>query len=685
VPFISVIVPTMRAGGIDHLMDTLAQQTFTDFELVLVDGLYERRQDIVYEEAQNRFLCVRHVGLSPNPFPVCSFCQYANAGIVASTGEVLLFAVDYSRFPKDHLAKHAAFHEDPANRKRGLMAPHHYVPLVRSQQFPVYGRPDVDHYEVDIKAGKLDRYLFTLTPEGDNVTEGEAGNHLADGGAIVPADCDPKLRMPPGRIGPEFFHAKNESVRREHVLAIDGWDTELDGAHLYQDSDFSDRLSTLAGVEWHLDPTAVLDIANPRHIFPFARRLRDHQENYVIWQRKKVAGYPGGIRALEKMKVTETHPEAPLPVVRQQRVDIVPLNKLRVAMIYGEFSRPGEPFDPDLFAKEGLTGSESSFFNTAISLSERGHEVVVFAKSSQPYEHKSGMNVMPLPALMSLKDIPNMNAVIAWNEPDYLKFAPPQVKRIVNQQLNDWGYCREPGWQSMIDTLVFPSESSRANHRKQPVISEVAASWEVIPNSCNLEFFGNGPKRIPNRVVWASSPDRGLHHLLEIWPLVRSMRPDAELRIFYRIQPVLDRLKLGEGSIARRMRYVAAALPKLERMGVKVIGPVANRAMAVEYQSAGVLAYPCDPVSYTEGFGCTVLDACAGGCLPVISNADALPEVHGGAAIVMGDLDRQKWATAIVDAMGGYPQLQTKMKQHAENHRRETIVKQWEELICADR
>ena len=684
-PFLSVICPTMRVAGLDILFDSLAAQAFTDFELVLVDGLYDKREAIVREEAQNRFLCVRHVGLTPNPFPVCAFCAYANAGIVASTGQVLLFIVDYSRLPPDLLQKHVDFHLADSTKKRGLMAPHKYAELSRSTQFPVYERPEVDRYELDVKSGKLDRYLFTLTPEGDSITKSPAGDHLADGGAIVAADCDPKLRHPPGPIGPEFFHAKNESVRREHVLAIDGWDTELDGAHLYQDSDFADRLSTIAGVEWTLDPTAVLEIVNPRHIFPFARRLRDHQENFVIWQRKKVAGYPGTRNPLAKIPVVEK-------TKREQRADIVQIGGMRIAMVYGEFSRPGKPFDPSgLYVKDGLTGSESSFFNAAIGLSERGHEVVVFCKTEEPYTHVSGLNIMPLQALVKLKEIADVKATIAWNEPDYLKFASGHSLKIITQQLNDWAYCHEPNWSQIPDAYVFPSRETRRFHidkaglGTQYPMRDGADSW-IVPNSCNLEHFAKPVTKHPRRAIWASSPDRGLHHLLALWPMVRARVPDAELRIFYRLEDLIDRVRHGSDAVARRARYMAAVLPKLKEYGVSVHGHVDNLRMAQEYQAATILPYTFDPTRHTETFGCTVLDACAGGCLPIVTPFDCLPEVHGNAALIIEGHPaetQQQWVETIcaIFERGITDDAAKAMTDHASAHTRARVSGLWEQLL----
>ena len=50
-PYLSVVFPTMRPGGLDFVFSSLENQTFKDFELVFADNLYNYRKDIVKEKA----------------------------------------------------------------------------------------------------------------------------------------------------------------------------------------------------------------------------------------------------------------------------------------------------------------------------------------------------------------------------------------------------------------------------------------------------------------------------------------------------------------------------------------------------------------------------------------------------------------------------------------------------------
>jgi len=56
-------------------------------------------------------------------------------------------------------------------------------------------------------------------------------------------------------------------------------------------------------------------------------------------------------------------------------------------------------------------------------------------------------------------------------------------------------------------------------------------------------------------------------------------------------------------------------------------------------------------LSYTESFGITLLEAMACGCVPVVSDRDALPEVVGGVGVVVPYGDASKTRDAITDAI----------------------------------
>ena len=159
-PYISVCVPTMRVGGLDILFTGLKQQTYTNFELVLSDGLKKYRAGIVETAAREYGLAVTHVEPDPNPFPLSAFCAYANAALLHARGEVVVFLVDYTLAPENLLATHAAFHRAYAD-ECALMCPHDYLELPRVP-FNRYSPEEIVRYVGELTDGTLSRYLWSV-------------------------------------------------------------------------------------------------------------------------------------------------------------------------------------------------------------------------------------------------------------------------------------------------------------------------------------------------------------------------------------------------------------------------------------------------------------------------------------------------------------------------------------------
>jgi glycosyltransferase involved in cell wall biosynthesis len=275
----------MRCGGVDVLIAGLRGQTFRDFELVFSDALHNYRPRLAQQVADSGVPFV-HVNPREHRFPLNTYCRVMNEAIVAARGEIALLIVDYTWLPPDLLERHVRFHE--ANGQRaGFMGPHRYVRLPElATLWPRYahGESETKRYVEDVQSGRLDKFMLSIfaeTYDRDAAAEPEDG-YARDG----------KRDQPAGPIGPTWLHCKNESVRMEHLVAVNGFDEDLDESHAYQDSDIADRLTALRGVEWQVDPTMIAQIVNPRTVFPLSKRVRSHQDNERIWRKKQAAGYP---------------------------------------------------------------------------------------------------------------------------------------------------------------------------------------------------------------------------------------------------------------------------------------------------------------------------------------------------------------------------------------------------------
>lgn len=299
-PFVSIVMPTMRVGGLDIVFDGLKRQTFSDFEIIIPDGIYKYRKDIVEEKSKEYNFKVKHVEPFENPFPKNAFCRYANSGLAYADCRLVVFITDYTRLPENCLEHHVNFYVQ--HPEIGFMCPHKYYQLKDvNPTFENYTKkPDnaethlYDHdqsdthkYVNDIYSGKYKDLMWSLlsSPFNKDTYSFELDPLLGT--------ADPKLAEPEGSIESRFFHGKNESCSLDIILKCNGWNEILDGGHAYQDSDLSDRLILKGGLKsWYNYPHNVAEIINPRPIFPYARRDRTVQDNSNIWKQQKNAGYP---------------------------------------------------------------------------------------------------------------------------------------------------------------------------------------------------------------------------------------------------------------------------------------------------------------------------------------------------------------------------------------------------------
>lgn len=309
---------------------------------------------------------------------------------------------------------------------------------------------------------------------------------------------------------------------------------------------------------------------------------------------------------------------------------------MMIAMVYGAWSVGSRPFNMSNLWDDprGLTGSELSFFCMAREMRNLGHRISIFTRyHSMNQSSWEGCDIFNVDELTKVgkSRLTNLDAVCSWNEPDMLRGVSPRSVRFVNQQLNDFDYC-QPGFDDFVDVYSSPSDAHKAYITK---LVPRPDKWEVLHNGCD-PFQYPEMDRVPGRVIYASSPDRGLHLLLQEWPKIRKRVPNAHLRVFYNFHPwfeVLQNESFSQHPDVReccfRAMYIREAMRRLKSHGVEHLHSISRVQMAREMSQARVLAYPCDTIRYTEGFSVTLMEACAAGVLPVTSSVDALGDIYG--------------------------------------------------------
>lgn len=305
---------------------------------------------------------------------------------------------------------------------------------------------------------------------------------------------------------------------------------------------------------------------------------------------------------------------------------------MKVAVILGAFSIGTRPLDFSclMTSPRGLTGTDLCFVRTCQELEKLGHEVWAYTVFTNPGDWK---RLLPVDQVARIDD--SFDAAISINEPNPLMGLPRRPHKVVWQMLNDFSFV-QPGFDEAVDHYFGVCEQ----HTKH-VASQCPrqSKWSTLALGCDPELYRDA--RVAGRVVYCSSPDRGLHWLLQCWPDIKAAVPEAHLRIFYHwshdaLCEVTQESLTPQGGpyhphvveLGQRCRYIKDAIPKLKRLGVEWVGSVSRERMAKELSEASVMAYPCDTVAFSEGFSVSILEAHASYTMPVITDADCLGSIY---------------------------------------------------------
>jgi glycosyltransferase involved in cell wall biosynthesis len=148
----------------------------------------------------------------------------------------------------------------------------------------------------------------------------------------------------------------------------------------------------------------------------------------------------------------------------------------------------------------------------------------------------------------------------------------------------------------------------------------------VVPHAIDHSVFNVADEEREPMLLYPARPWPHKNHqrLFETFARLRETRPQL-------------RLVLTGGGLER-----LEPLPE----GIESLGSVTPEHLASLYRRAACLVYP----SLYEGFGLPVLEAMACGCPVAATNAGAVPEVAGDAAVLFDPTDVDAMAAAIVDA-----------------------------------
>lgn len=305
------------------------------------------------------------------------------------------------------------------------------------------------------------------------------------------------------------------------------------------------------------------------------------------------------------------------------------------------------PFRPDTIYEPGrmVAGGETAMIRISQELARQGHTVTVYIPTDKEADY-DGVRWLPLCQLQRLDTPPIFDVAVSYDQPSALNLVHAHINVLENQTNN-------PQMDSTvsIDAYVFKS-AWHTDAVRRCTLGIPKERCYVIGNGVDTELYAKRDQvaRIPCRIIWTSSPDRGLHHALRIFERVHNQVPQTTFHVYYDFSKAFDPSKWAMDYRTQQLWESRRLMDRLP--GVSYIGPVDKRTLAKAEMQAEMLLYPCDTSRPSEGFSIATLQGLAAGCTPLISDCDALGELWGNyTPMLQLPIDYDDWAAAVLSLL----------------------------------
>ncbi len=212
----------------------------------------------------------------------------------------------------------------------------------------------------------------------------------------------------------------------------------------------------------------------------------------------------------------------------------------------------------------------------------------------------------------------------------------------------------------VLNTVPVEIDQELANLLESKAKDGGLTPTELVSRLLEEKYGGGKAKNMndPKKVIYTSSYDRGLEHLLKMWSDVKEAVPEAELHIYYG----WTLFKRFYGDNPERMDWMKRMNDMMEQPGVVHHGRVPQDVLHEKMKECGIWAYP---THFGEISCITAMKAQALGCIPVVVNYAALQTTVQHGVKVDGDIHdketKEKFKKELIDLLKN-PKLQEDLR-----------------------
>lgn len=278
-----------------------------------------------------------------------------------------------------------------------------------------------------------------------------------------------------------------------------------------------------------------------------------------------------------------------------------------------------EPWDYRNVFDIGIGGSETSHVEMAIRLAKRGHTVTSYTDLPPdcPNPNFGGVHWRKLDLATFEEDA----LWIIYRQPSLGAKLTPDTNR------KFWLVCQDvfyPDWDTKavasFDRIIglCPRHIDDIKFRDPSVAGQLCMSSnginvERIQAAEQFTQWNANYQRNPARLIWTSSPDRGLKELLDIFERAKEQVSDLELHVFYGMNNI-DKICSGDRKKAPWNKSWQQYDRAINTEGVVWRGRIGQKELTKELFQAGIWCYP---TWFPETSCISCMEAQACGCIPI--------------------------------------------------------------------
>jgi len=261
---------------------------------------------------------------------------------------------------------------------------------------------------------------------------------------------------------------------------------------------------------------------------------------------------------------------------------------------------------------DGIGGSEGCLIRLAEALARRGHNVWVFNDCRDKNGLCNGVTYVQITHYHTWITNPpvQVDLAVSWRDWNLLIPAKASGAKACFHSTHDIPVgCHHPCSDEMyradnsaldvIDRIVYLNP----HHRRRSPWWPDAKSTIILIGIEKADL--SGVVRDPARVITCYHPNRGLHELRAMWPVIKAAVPEATLTSYW-----------WEGE---------HALPGNEALGIAPMRRLSQKELLVECAKSGVFAYPSTFEPEISPASCIL--AQAGGAYPVVIPMGGMQDV----------------------------------------------------------